>query len=384
MKKINPIGIAGIIVLVGFFVLFGLAFNRAHATGLTSTFYTVAVGRAYDQGWEVDSVVGLWQTYPDNDSVFRQKAVQNVAQDTHSYFFDISKGLYNQSYPLNVWALVYLNTLSYPMAWEVNPVPMQSLSVDTLRTAITSVAVVDTTAVARSVWNNAVISLANRTVTTSASGLGVFSDSVRVLRRSDSTAVGAGAVVWLRPNGGGDNYTNLTDANGFAAFSADADTFLVLFWSIGYQQEIRPDTNAVLADVHDTVWVTATTPAAQASPDLTPVTFTFFDGLGSAIKNVVLRYQLESKAATNYHLRDSSIVLDPSKVFEARSNSSGVVTIQVTPNDSILVTGGKIDQTKWRVKAYTPDGLIPLLGQDGVSLNVLASVTARVYPQSFE
>jgi hypothetical protein len=60
------------------------------------------------------------------------------------------------------------------------------------------------------------------------------------------------------------------------------------------------------------------------------------------------------------------------------------VTIQVTPNDSILVTGGKVDQTKWRVKAYTPDGLIPLLGQDGVSLNVRASATARVYPQDFE
>jgi hypothetical protein len=151
----------------------------------------------------------------------------------------------------------------------------------------------------------------------------------------------------------------------------------------GYLQATANDTIVVSGATQDTIEVFSYF-VAPAAPGLTQVQFIFYDGLGNAIKNVVLRYQLETKATTAYHLRDSSIVIDPSKVWEARSSSVGVATINVTPNDSILVTGGKVDQTKWRVKAYTPDGQLPLLGNDGVALSVPASASALVYPQDFE
>lgn len=216
-------------------------------------------------------------------------------------------------------------------------------------------------------------------------GTGIYSDSILVIGVPGGTPVGAGAQVKLVPNGGGGFLQQATTANGWAVFSVDADSFYVYLWNAGYYQQTVPENNFVAAaNTKDTVYMVQVTPATPSAPGLTPVSFTFYDGLGTPIKNVILRYNLESKSTTAYHLRDSSIIFDPSRIFEARSASTGTATINVTPNDSILVAGGQVNKTNWRIKAYTPDGLIPLLGVDGVSLAVPASQTGLVYPADFE
>jgi hypothetical protein len=257
-------------------------------------------------------------------------------------------------------------------------------SVDTSRVSLGAVATVDTAAIARSVWDNDIVTLATRTVTSSASGTGVYSDSIRVLRRSDSTAVGAGATIWLRPNGGGNNLTALTDANGYAKFSVDADTFFVYLWVVGYQPEIVPDTNKVpAANVRDTVWVVATTAGPAPAAGLTPVQFTFYQGGGDSLKGATLYYKLDIGSAVSAYHWDSTKTIDPSRVYEAYSNAAGLVTAYVIPNDSIYVDAYQTGKTTWRFWAISPINGDQLLGKDGVKLRVPASTTALRWPKNF-
>ena len=368
MKIKNPMGLFIGIGLAGWLLLFGIVFNVKAADYYVLT----TVSRNFDS-WTVDScrvfLLGGWLgANPDSAKWFNTAMVEPqtgtwpTTHDTLARYAIVTNAQLDEDYNPQIYAVWWLSDGRV------------------IRDNAPNISVFGISATA-SVDYDSIYALILSAV---GGGAGAWSDSIIVLRRADSTPVGAGAVVRLVPNGGGDNYQLVTDANGTAPFSMDTDTFFVYIWALGYQQEAVPDTNAVPgADTKDTVWVAAVTPAAAASPALTPVTFTFMNSLGSGIKNVVLRYQLESKY-TPYHLRDSSITIDPSSIFEARSNASGVVTVQVTPNDSILVLGGKTDQTKWRFKAYTPDGLVPLLGNDGVSIAVPASQTAWVYPQDFE
>jgi hypothetical protein len=144
-----------------------------------------------------------------------------------------------------------------------------------------------------------------------------------------------------------------------------------------YLQETAHDTIVVSGVTQDTIEV-----YSSVNPGLTQIAFAFFDGTGNTIKNVMLGYQLESKYPA-YHLRDSSFTLDPSTVFWARTNASGVAYLNVIPNDSIVNPGGKIGETRWRIRASSPAGQLPLLGNDGVSLDVPASSTTLLYPQDF-
>lgn len=381
--KHNDMGHIGWVILAMLIagILFGPMISSTRATPVVQGYYVVStISRSFDS-WTVDSCKGYclggWSgSNPDSAQKFVMLMVEPeewaTAKDTLTRY-----GLVGVTDLDPNW-----NPAFYAVWWLSDG--------RTIRDNAPMVTHV-TMGVDSAWWSNASVVLDSADLQTiidginAGAGTGVYSDSILVLRTTDSTPIGAGARIWLRPNGGGDNLNDITDANGIAEFAVDADTFYAYFWSTGYQQVTVPDTNKVgAADCKDTLWVTQTVPASQTSPALTPVTFTFYDGLGVAIKNVVLRYQLESKAATNYHKRDSAIIIDPSKVFEARSNTSGVITINVTPNDSILTTGGKTGETKWRVKAYTPDGLVPLLGNDGVAINVRASATALAYPQAFQ
>jgi len=349
---------------------------------LTSTFFTAYVGRGYDQSWEVDSVNLVYQRYPHDESLTVVAMTQNTVGDTLSFYRAVAPGSYNPGYTLNAWALAYITTLSYPIRIDVHPAPFQVISVDTLRTDVSATVSVDSTDFAY-VWNDNITSLASRTVTSSATGVGAHSDSIRILNYADSTPIGAGVQIWLRPNDGGSNLTNTNDANGWANFSVDADTFLVYVWTPGYQQRVTPDTNRVPnKDTTFTMYMNATSAAAAASPGLTPVAFNFFNDTGVAITNVILRFKLDTKSAENWHY-DSSKVFDPGHIYELRSASTGLVTANVVPNDSIYTAGYQIDKTRWQFWAINPETGKQLLGDDGVKLNVTASETALTYPKDF-
>ena len=366
-------------------LLFGLLFAGPIAergeSQLTSTFFTTSVSRGFDDSWEVTACSLFWQRYPHDESLTVAQMIQNTTGDTHSYYFAIAPASYNKNFTLNAWARAYL-TDGRDVDLVVHAAPFQTISVDTMYGDVTAVATVDSTDFAY-VWNANITPLASRTVTSSASGTGVYSDSIRILRTSDSTGVGAGATVWLRPNDGGDNLTDLTDANGWSEFSVDADTFIVYFWATGYQMQTIPDTNRVAnADTTDTVWVVATTAAAPSGAGLTPVTFNFFDGTSDSIQNVILHYKLTSRDNEAWHF-DSSKVFDLSEVFEARSAASGQVTVNLVPNDSIYTTGYQVDRTEWHFWAINPETGRQILGEEGIKLNVTASASGLTWPKSF-
>ena len=218
--------------------------------------------------------------------------------------------------------------------------------------------------------------------TSTASGGGPDTLSLYVYSTADSSGVG-GANISLYPNDGGTKLYNYADANGRAQFGLANDTILSYVWLSGwYQAAPVPDTTVCTLAVADTVWMTQVTAASAPSPALTPVTFIFKDLVGDSIKNVELQYNLDTKSHQVYHM-DSTKVFDYTTVYSARTDSSGTVTVNVIPNDSLLVEGGRTGQTKWKFQAYEPSTGKKLLGENGLMLEVTASATAHVYPEDF-
>lgn len=215
-----------------------------------------------------------------------------------------------------------------------------------------------------------------------ASGAGAYACSTYV--HDGVNPIGAGVVVWAYPNGGGTPLKNTTDANGFAKFSLDADTFLVYAWTAGYTQTTVPETLEVAGAIAgNTLQMDAVASGSPSSPALTLVSFVFYDAEGSPIKEVPLSFELEPMGGSDMHHLDSLKSVVPKRKGTARSDSTGKVAIDVVPNDSIVVNGNEVGTTRYRVRAWDPTSGLPLLGESGILLNVTASATEKRYPRDF-
>jgi hypothetical protein len=220
--------------------------------------------------------------------------------------------------------------------------------------------------------------------TSGGGGSGGDTVTMYVLNSADSSPV-AGLAVWMYPNDGGVALKVNSDPNGIAYFGYTApDTFLAYSWGTGWNPDSVPFYVYAASAFADSMYVTQTTAASPSAPGLTPVTFNFYDGTGDSVKNVVLQYRLDAGGnAVAYHY-DTTKIFDPAKVFEARTNASGQVTVNVVPNDSIWVRGQQTSKTRWIFKAFSPVDGKPLLGgPDGVKLTIPASATGLTYPKDF-
>ncbi len=217
---------------------------------------------------------------------------------------------------------------------------------------------------------------------TSGGGLGGDTLTLYVYNSADSTGIGS-ARVWMYPNDGGTRLEGTSDANGRLQFGAANDTLLGFAWVSGwFQASPVPDTYIVISAIADTLFMTQTTPASPAAANLTAITFTFFEGDGDSLQDVSLYYTLSSPSATNYHY-DSTKLIDPAKVWELRSDSSGQVTINVIPTDSIYTDGYQTDKVRWHVWATSPRNGDQLLGADGIKIRVPGSAAGLSWPKDF-
>lgn len=226
----------------------------------------------------------------------------------------------------------------------------------------------------------------------SCDSIGPYADSILVLRCSDSTAL-SNVAVRLIPNGGGDALDKNTDANGWAKFSVLADTYLVLSWTVGYNQAVVPDTNRVPAtNTKDTIFMCAASAPTSPAPSVTGVTFRLFAASnnvpptatsGDSLKSATLYWKLDAGSSIAAWSFDSTKVFDPSHVFDGQTAASGTITVYVVPNDSIYTDGYETGKTRWIFWARSPLNGDNLLGKDGVKLFVPASQTALVWPKDF-
>jgi hypothetical protein len=320
-----------------------------------------------------DSVYMFW--YDQSDLSLDSNTMAPVNTDSLAWWHILVPGTegWTANYQPAAWAQWYFGT-QILRDNALGMVPFTGI-IDSAR-AVAGVTSVDSV---RKVY---LVDSLDQTVTASVSysGSGAYSDSIQVLKYADSTALGSGVAVWLTPNGGGTVLKNLTDANGWTMFSADADTYLVTSWAVGYYMETQPDTNEVPAtNVKDYIYMVATTPASPSAPGLTSVTFNFKTLLGDSLKNIELQYQLYTKSAQVYHM-DSTKIIDYTTVFGARTAASGQVTVNIVPNDSLLIEGNRTGQTWWLFQAYHPETGLPLLGKDGLKLKVPASATGLTWP----
>lgn len=350
--------------------------------------YVVSTGSLGTDSTELypDSVYFFWY---DNGalSLDSQKATP-VNDDSLAWYTILVPATesWGPAYQPAVWAQWYWDS-DIDRDASVGVVPWTIGHVDSLDQTITASASIDTSDmeyIAGLVEDTLTTNHGAGAWTSDAAGTGAYSDSVWVVNSADTTAIGSGVAVWLTPNGGGTVLKDLTDPNSWAVFSVDADTYLVTMWAVGYYTTTVPDTNAVPgANTKDTVYMTATTAASPPAPNLTPITFNFFDGTGDSVKNVGLRYHLDAGGADVAYHFDSTKIFDPTEIFEAWTDASGQVTVNVVPNDSIYVRGLQTGKTRWVFRAYSPETGKELFGPNGIKLNVTASATALTYPKDF-
>jgi hypothetical protein len=256
-------------------------------------------------------------------------------------------------------------------------------SADTLFGGVAATATIDYDTLAAIVDDSLTASHGSGAWTSGAAGVGGDTVTMYVLNSADSTPVG-GVTVWMYPNDGGVALQTQSDANGIAYFGYSApDTFLAYAWVTGWNPDSTPFYTYADAAFADSMYLTQTTAASPSQANLSAVTFNFMAGSGDTTTNVILRYKLSSTSSENWYV-DSTWILDPSEVFEARSDTLGQVTVNVVPNDSIYTAGYQTDKTTWQFWAINPTTGKQILGEDGIKIFVPYSESGLVWPEDFE
>jgi len=130
--------------------------------------------------------------------------------------------------------------------------------------------------------------------------------------------------------------------------------------------------------VRDTLTMALSTSLVVASPGLTPVQFAFYEGDGTALLGVSVYAKLKSKKFPITHMDDTRTI-DPQREYRVFSNSSGIATINVVSNDSLLVGKDQVSgETSWVITAFNPDTDKEILN---IELKIPASDTALVWPR---
>lgn len=218
-----------------------------------------------------------------------------------------------------------------------------------------------------------------------AAGTGAFFDTVRVVDTSQVPDDTISNIVVLI-----DDFSRVRKAQintgstgilGVASLDNENLTFAVqgtnFFQDGGVDSILMPAADTFITLQVYTIVTTAPTPG------LTQIQFFFFDGLGDIIEDVVLQYKLDAGGADYVYHMDSTKIFDPTQWFDVRSEAlTGLATVNVVPNDSILIRGRQTGKTRWIFKAYNPKEKTWLLnGEDGIKLNVPASAGALQYPE---
>ena len=220
--------------------------------------------------------------------------------------------------------------------------------------------------------------------TSGTGGTGAFADTIFAYDSANSAMLQSIRLIVRAPDTAtlaAGTAPQTTVAAGYAIFALDAETYPVNAAGTGYAMSTAYELETVAANQRDTVFMFPVSAASPSAANLTAVTFNFFDGTGDSIKNVVLQYNLDATDVAFHY--DSTKIIDPSTVFEARSDASGQVTINIIPNDSLYLPGYREGQTKWKIKAFTPEGK-NLLGNDGIKIEVPASATGLTYPKDWD
>ena len=128
---------------------------------------------------------------------------------------------------------------------------------------------VDSSAVARAVWDNDVIPRSGRTVAFDNLGSGAYPCSLSVFSSTDSSALQGVALRLTNSEQSATVAVGLTDQNGRAVFALDSGQYFLWSYKVGISFGILPDT--LLQDTQvtrDTIWGSAFDPGDPAVPEL--------------------------------------------------------------------------------------------------------------------
>lgn len=128
---------------------------------------------------------------------------------------------------------------------------------------------VDSSAIARTVWNNSVIPRSGRTVAFDNYGGGAYPCSLSVFSSSDSSALQGVALRLTNSEQTATVAVGLTDQNGLAVFALDSGEYYLWSYKVGISFEILPDTLKQDTMVtYDTIWGSLYDPGDPAIPEL--------------------------------------------------------------------------------------------------------------------
>jgi hypothetical protein len=150
-----------------------------------------------------------------------------------------------------------------------------------------------------------------------------------------STGGVQGVNVRLQASGGGSNYYDATNSDGWAVFALDDGTYYGYAFMPNYTQSTIPETTTFTADIKDTIAVTANTISSPSNPALIRAYVHTWDVLGDSVGSAVFRViPRTNNKAWSYISGADTVAIVPREHF-AITDSAGYGYLDIFPSASI-------------------------------------------------
>jgi len=182
-----------------------------------------------------------------------------------------------------------------------------------------SAASIDSEEVARAVWDNDVVSQANRTVTAVA-GDGANLCSLYVY--SGSGSIGGASITMTK---GVDSWDNLSNSAGWVVFSLENGTWYGTAYKTAFTQDTIPQTFSISAAIKDTITMSATSVGSPGNAQLCSVYIYTYGIVGDTVEGATFRAIPRGRGAW---IDTNNVAVMPSEKT-ARSDSNGYAALAV-------------------------------------------------------
>lgn len=188
-------------------------------------------------------------------------------------------------------------------------------------------ATVDTASVARAVWDNDVVSQANRTVTASCFGSGARTVIIYVKSDEDSTGISGYQIDVEDSIGGETTYGITTNATGCCTLSLDSHTWTVSLTKTPYSIT-SPVYPIISSDTTLTYYATPSNIGSPLASDMCRIYCYSSNSDGSLLTGARLYVWIDDEYGVVYNY-DSSLVLSRYSVVSVASGSNGLDSVSV-------------------------------------------------------
>jgi len=215
---------------------------------------------------------------------------------------------------------------------------------------VTATMTADTAAIGRSVWDNDIVAQASRTVSASCAGTGANTVTITVKDASDSTGINRFTIEAVDSASGGSFSTVNTNTSGIGVLNLDNSTWKITLLSNGWVADSIPAYLIVSGTTANTYYADAFSPGTPSAPTKCIVYCWIYD----IENNPVTGYTLDISIPSVYNPVKYGNILIPQSV--STTDTSGYAEIEVYRSSEL--TAGNSETVKMLIKAINSGGQI--------------------------